>query len=238
MITNVSVKKISQIVEKKATAEHRYFVHCLVVLFVIWSLYRYLFVGMSVFVDETIGKLIFFALPVGLYVVLTQAPLLYAELSPKVLLKGIFWGAIFGGLLGFVSTFAVLSGKSQVLIAPTFISLGFWWQFFLGVLTGFWESVFFFGWVQATTKLAFPKWHLVKVLLFANLTFVLFHIPNVLSRFDISWGIEFQTYFFSQLLLLSAFAVGQGLLFERFRNLYTLTLVHAIWGTILLVFGR
>jgi hypothetical protein len=35
--------------------------------------------------------------------------------------------------------------------------------------------------------------------------------------------------------LLALFALGQTLLFYRWRNLYALTLSHAIWGTVLLL---
>ncbi|MEO8581468.1 MAG: hypothetical protein ABI425_02695 [Patescibacteria group bacterium] len=233
-----NVQDVSLALQKKASPTHRYFIHVLAVLFLIWSLYRYLFVGIPVVIDETIGKLIFFALPVWLYVILTQAPLLYEELNPKILVRGVFLGILFGGLFGFVSTAATWSGQSRVIIAPLFLSFSFWWQFFLGVLTAFWESIFFFGWIFTTTRLAFPRWRFLKVCLFNMLAFVLFHIPNVLIRFNTSWNLSFSAYFFSQLFLLAAFAVGQSLLFYRYRNLYLLTVTHAIWGIMLLVFGK
>lgn len=234
----VTVQDISLALQKKAAPGHRYFLHSLGVMFLIWSLYRYLFTGMPVVIDESVGKLIFFGIPVWTYVILTQAPLLYDELSPKIFFKGLFLGLAFGGIFGFVGTLATLSGKSNVLIAPMFISVNFWWQFFLGLLTGFWESMFFFSWVFATLQLAFPSWNLVKVSLFNMLVFVLFHIPNLLIRFDDTWSTSFSTYFFSQIFLLVAFSLGQGLLFYRYRNLYLLTITHAIWGMVLLVFGK
>lgn len=236
--TQSKVQEVSLVIQKKSSPQHRYFIHVLATLFGIWFLYRFLFLGVPVLIDETLGKLIFFALPVWMYAILTQAPILYDELSPKILWKGVFLGIVYGGLFGFIGTFATLSGQSNALIAHVFTSFSFWWQFFLGLFTGFWESVFFFGWVFATLQLAFPKWSLAKVLLFNTLVFLLFHIPNLANRFNDDWQLPFLTYFFSQLALLAAFAIGQGLLFYKHRNIYLLTITHAIWGMILLVFGK
>jgi hypothetical protein len=233
-----NVHQVSKVLQKKAVPEHRYFLHSLGVLFLIWFLYRFIFVGMPVFIDETLGKLIFFALPVWLYAILTQAPILYDELSPRIFWRGVSLGLLYGGVLGFIGTLATLTGKSSVLIAPTFSSLGFWWQSFLALFTGFWESIFFFGWIFATLQLAFPKWSIAKVMLFNTLVFLVFHIPNMVNQFSDDWEMSFAFYFVSQLALLSAFAVGQGLLFYRHRNLYLLSITHAVWGMVLLVFGR
>lgn len=229
---------LSRITLERPTHQHRYFLHLVVILFFIWSLYRILFVGIPVVIDETIAKIIFFALPAALYIVLTQAPLLYDELHSRKLFPGIFLGLAFGGLFGFVGTFATLSSKSHVLIAPLFISPIFWWQFFLALLTGFWESVFFFGWIFATIEQAFPRWSLLKISMVNTCIFVLFHIPNMLIQFNVHWGVSFPYFFISQVFLLSSFAVGQGLLFYRYRNIYLITMTHAIWGMVLLVFGK
>lgn len=221
----------------RPTHQHAHFLHVLIVIFLIWSLYRLLFKDIPVFFEEGVLKLIFFALPVWLYMLLTGAPLLYDELAKKQLMPGIFLGLAFGGIFGFVGTMATLSGKNHVLLAPMFISTAFWWQFFLAILTGFWESIFFFGWIYSSSEQAFPKWSIVKITIFNALVFILFHIPNTLARYNNTWSISFPAFFFSQLFLLAAFAIGQGFLYYRYRNIYLLTMTHAIWGMVLFLFG-
>jgi hypothetical protein len=206
---------LSSIKLEKPTHQHAHFLQVLAAIFLIWSLYRFLFVGIPVVIEEGLLKLIFFALPVWLYMLLTGAPLLYDELEKKKLLPGIFLGLAFGGVFGFVGTLATLSGKSHILIAPMFISLSFWWQFFLAILTGFWESIFFFGWIYSATLQAFPRWHVLKVTVFNALVFILFHIPNTLVRFDQHWTLTFPSFFFSQLFLFAAFSMGQAWVWLR-----------------------
>jgi hypothetical protein len=59
--------------------------------------------------------------------------------------------------------------------------------------------------------------------------FVAFHLPNTILRSPSPLIAV------NQALLLSIFALGQGLLFARTKNVYTLAVSQAIWGMVLLV---
>ncbi len=209
---------------------HKIFVPLLLILFLIWTLYRVLF-SFPVWFDETIGKLIFFGLPVWMYVVVVQTRIIESTLKFAKLIPGLYLGLAIGGLYGFVGVLAMTAGKQEFTTVFLFFSARFWWEFLLALLTGFWESLFFFGWVFLVAEKRFiARWQLTGVLLFTALVFILFHIPNTILRFPLASVLP-------QLFLLFFFAIGQGLLFFRYRNIYAIALSHAIWGMVLLIYG-
>mgnify|MGYP001587708489 FL=1 len=65
----------------------------------------------------------------------------------------------------------------------------------------------------------------------AMVVFVMFHAPLriLLSGWN---GVTF-----SQLAILGIFAIGQAILFLRTRSIFAVTLSHALWGMVLLVYG-
>lgn len=208
---------------------HQAFISLLTITFFSWTLYRILF-AFPVWFDEVIGKAVFFGLPVWLYSVIAQSKVSLNSLMPTKLKQGLYIGLAVSGLYGSVGTIAVLLGYSSVQEALLFFSADFWWQVFLAICTGFWESLFFFGWVLAIAEKRFTNWSELKMLFFTSIVFLLFHIPNILLR----TGTQL---FYPQLFLLFAFSFGQGLLFLRYRNLYALTLSQAAWGLILLFYS-
>ena len=213
----------------KSQHRHHQFLPLLSVTFIIWLLYRILFV-FPVWFDESIGKFIFFGLPVWLYVIVAQTRVIFNSMSAKKLIPGLYLGLAFGGLYGFIGTVAFVADHQQFSNALLFLTPEFWWEFLLALLTGFWESLFFFGWVLAIAEKRFPSWDMTKMLAFTALVFILFHIPNTILRFPVSLIIP-------QIILLGFFSVGQALLFIRYRNIYTLAISHAIWGMVLLIYG-
>ena len=212
-----------------STQRHKLFIPLLIVLLLIWTLYRVLF-AFPIWFDETLGKLVFFGLPVWLYVIVVQTKIIESTLKFSKLIPGLYLGLAIGGLYGFVGLLTIISGRQEFSTIFLFLSPRFWWEFFLALLTGFWESLFFFGWIFLVAEKRFGHWKLPGILIISAVIFLLFHIPNTILRFPISLVLP-------QLFLLFFFAVGQGLLFYRYRNLYALTLSHAIWGMVLLVYG-
>lgn len=212
-------------------SQHIAFIPLLLLVFVMWCIYRYLF-KFPVWFDESIGKAVFFGLPVWLYVSITRSRSISETVSPRYLQSGLWMGLAIGGLFGFAGTIASLLRRGIVIqAAPLFAAEGFWWEFFLAMMTGFWESLFFYCWIMTVIMEKFRKWSLLNQVVVTALIFLAFHIPNTLLRFDLSLvG--------GQLFLLFFFAVGQAFLFSRVRNIYALALSHAIWGMVLLVHTR
>lgn len=211
--------------------QHIAFIPLLLLVFIMWCVYRYLF-KFPVWFDESVGKAVFFGLPVLLYVSITKSKQIAETVSVKYLQSGLWMGLAIGGLFGFAGALASLARKGVVVqAAPMFAAESFWWEFLLAMMTGFWESLFFFCWIQTVIMEKYKKWSLLNQVLLTAGIFLAFHLPNTLLRFDLSLvG--------GQLFLLFFFAIGQALLFARVRNIYALALSHAIWGMVLLVHTR
>ena len=145
---------------------------------------------------------------------------------------GLWMGLAVGGIFGFAGTFASLIRDGVVIqAAPVFAADGFWWEFILAMLTGFWESLFFFSWVMIVIMEKLKNWPLMNQAMLTAFIFLAFHIPNTLLRYPLEMvG--------GQLFLLFFFALGQALLFARVKNIYALTMSHAIWGMVLLIHTR
>lgn len=210
---------------------HIAFVPLLFLVFVVWLIYRTLF-KFPVWFDETIGKAIFFGLPVWLYLTLTKSKSMVQTFSLNKLFPGLFLGLAVGGIFGFSGVLASLVHQQvTVQAAPLFLSDTFWWQFFLAIMTGFWETLFFYCWVMVIVGEKYAKWSLLNQVLMVAVIFLLFHIPNTFLRFQ---GITV----ISQLFMLFFFGLGQALLFARYRNLYALALSQAIWGMVIVIYTK
>jgi hypothetical protein len=213
-----------------SASRHLAFWPLVAVTLLLWVFYRSLF-HFPVWFDESVGKAIFFALPVWLYMSLSGAREIRDTFDLSRLNKGLLLGLALGGVFGFAGSLGlILAGGKQVYAAPLFMLPAFWWEFFLALLTGFWESLFFFGWIMSVILIKCKKWPLLNILLLNAAVFSIFHLPYSLLNFS---GMILA----AQVFLLFIFAIGQGLIFYRWRNIYALALIQAIWGMVLLVYG-
>lgn len=200
-----------------------------VLTLLLWVLYRGLF-HYPVWFDETLGKAIFFALPVWLYITSTNSRDITESFASYKFQPGLLAGVALGGTYGFAaSLLSVILHKSQVVAVLLFASPEFWWEFFLALMTGFWESLFFFSFVMTGVMEKHKNWSLLQQVFWTATIFLIFHLPNTILRFPGFAAIV------SQVILLFAFACGQAFIFTRTRNLYTLVISHAIWGMVLLI---
>jgi len=197
---------------------------------VFWFLYRRLFV-FPVWFDESIGKAVFFGLPVWLYIVTTRSKSIAKSFSLDKMQSGLFLGLAVGGMFGFVTAImSIIQRGGLVEATPLFASNQFWYEFVLAIFTGFWETLFFFSFVMTVVLEKYRKSSLLRQLLLISGIFIIFHVPNAFLRFS-PWAA------IAQLFILSLFALGQALLFYGRRNAYALVLSQAIWGMVLLVYG-
>jgi hypothetical protein len=204
------------------------FVTLVCISFLLWIFYRSLF-NFSVLFDETIGKAIFFGLPILIYVNCLKDKQIFETIKPSKLFPGLLRGLAYGGMFGFVVVVASLlkSGRS-IMAVPVFIVDEFWHEFFLALLTAFWESLFFFGFIQIIMGKVFKQIKSLDKIMLVGLIFLIFHLPNIILRFggfDVSFLI----------LLLYLFGMGQAIIFEKERNIYTIMMTHAIWGLALMI---
>lgn len=203
------------------------FLPLLFLSFVFWFLYRGLF-DFPVWFDESIGKTIFFGLPVWLYILVSKQREIVDTFASYKVKRGLMMGIAIGGLYGFLAATLAVWQKGTVVPAYPFESGVFWYEFFWALVTGFWETLFFFSFVFMATKAQFPKWSLIKQVLFVTAVFLLFHLPNIILRFE-GLGVAYQIF------LLSLFGLGQALLFYVEENGYTLVISQALWGMVLLL---
>ncbi len=207
------------------------FIPILILTFVLWMFYRAVF-HFPIWFDETIGKALFFGLPVWLYITISQDRKITDTLSWRKFEPGILLGLAFGGLYGFAtSLFFVWAGGGGVQPALLFVSPVFWNEFLLALCTGFWETLLFFSLVQTVLRQRFSRWSMLQQVLLTAVIFVLFHVPNMFLRAD-AVAVTLQ------LLLLSMFALGQALIFYRTKNSYILILSQAFWGLVLMTHGQ
>jgi hypothetical protein len=205
------------------------FIPIVLLVFVTWFLYRALF-NFPVWFDEIVGKAIFFGLPVMIYVNVTGFSGLAESIRFNKFKVGLLQGIAFGGMFGFAGAIAsVLSKSGAVVPVPLFGSEIFWSEFGLAVFTGFWESLFFYGFIMAMIQVGWSHWTVMKQVVVTGLIFAAFHVPNVFFQTQDLTGV------LGYSLLVLAFGIGQAFLFSRDKNLYTLIVVHAIWGMTLLV---
>lgn len=199
--------------------------------FLLWWIYRLALPAFPVWFDETIGKALFFGLPVWFYLTATQDRLVWKTFAWDKFEPGFLMGVAFGGLYGFITSilFVLMSGGG-VQPVQLFASPQFWNEFMLALFTGFWETLLFFAVTQTMIEKFFPHWSLHKQVLVVTLIFVAFHLPNMILRADL-------LAIFWQLLLLACFAAGQSLIFSQTKNSYTLILSQAFWGMVLLAHG-
>ncbi len=204
------------------------FISIIFLSLILWYLYRGLFVFPVIF-DETVGKLIFFGLPVWIYATITHKNHILESLSSTKLFSGLLRGLVFGGLFGFTAViFAAISHGGPIIAVPLFVADQFWLELLQAALTAFWESLFFFAFIQTTLTTFFDHLIISKKLLLVALIFLVFHMPNIVLRFT---GVAVVV----QVLLLFSFALGQALLFEKNKNVYLLIMTHTVWGLVLLL---
>ncbi len=194
----------------------------------LWFVYRSLF-NFPVWFDESVGKALFFGLPIWFYIMVTGARQITETLSWARFHRGLWLGLAIGGLFGFAGAILAASQRAgQLQVAWVFVTDEFWMEFGLALMTAFWETLFFFSFVQTVLQAQLKQWGWLNQALVVATIFLVFHLPNIILRFS---GIAI----LQQVILLFFFGVGQALLFTREKNAYALILSHAIWGMVLLL---
>lgn len=214
----------------RALESHALFFPIVILCLVLWYLYRSLF-AFPVWFDETLGKALFFGLPVWLYIAISRSKSIQDSFGLYKMESGLLMGIAVGGLFGFVTAIMSLLQRGGVVEAvPLFAQTRFWYEFALAIFTGFWETMFFYSFMMTVILEKYRKWPLVWQLILVVVLFLVFHAPNAVLRFAPAAAV-------AQMFLLGLFALGQALLFYGRRNAYALVLSHAIWGMVLLVYG-
>jgi hypothetical protein len=218
----------SEKTSKSHYSSQQLFLALILISLVLWILYRSLF-DFPVIFDETLGKALFFGLPIWIYLSSTNQTETIKSLSLSKLKTGLLKGLVIGGLFGFVGVLLSLLIKSTPVVQVTlFGSNQFWWEFLLALLTAFWESIFFFGFIQTALNNEYDQLESYQVVLLSALIFLVFHVPNSVLRYQGAMVGQ-------QIWLMSLFALGQSVLFYSLGNTYSLILTHAIWGMVLLI---
>ncbi len=200
----------------------------LTLVLTLWVLYRSMF-NFPIWFDEILGKAIFFGLPVWLYINITGSDSVIKSFSPDKLKNGLLLGIAVGGIFGFVfSILSIIQNGAVVEAVSLFDSNIFWYEFILAMFTAFWETLLFFSFVMTVIQEKFKSWPMFSQVFLVALIFLVFHIPNIILRYDISLVLP-------QAFILFLFAIGQGFLFYTRKNSFALVLSHAIWGMVLLV---
>jgi len=199
-------------------------------LLLMWTIYRSIF-SFDVWFDETFGKAVFYGLPIWVYLSVNKLKAISDSLAVEKLKKGLMFGLAIGGIFGFTGTIAaMIIKKGDVAPASTiFLNTQFWWQFFLAMMTAFWETIFFYSFIMNVLIKKCKKLSVLSVTMFAAVIFLIFHLPNIILRSPNLSSVTFQIY------LMFLFGFGQALLFQATRNAYSLIISHAIWGMVMFI---
>ncbi len=196
---------------------------------VLWVAYRTFF-RFPEWVDEVFVKAVVFGTPAWLYARSFPRGHDVLGLSDKRFWRGMFIGLLIGGFYEFIAILTVMFrnvafGPATILSSPFF-----WYIFGLALMTAWWESLFFFGYVLNACMEKYKKSELVSILISTGI-FLLFHAPLRV----VSGGFTIAVIY--QLALLGLFAVGQAILYLRTKSIYAITMSHALWGLVLLVYA-
>lgn len=220
-------KKKKRLVKTKSFS-HPGFFPLLFIVFVVWILYRSLF-NFPVWFDESIGKAIFLGLPVWLYISMSGFTKITDSFAPFKMKRGLLLGIAIGGIYGFVAAMlGSMNHSGPWASIAIYTSDKFWWEFALALLTGFWETLFFYSFVMMVVRDKMHNLSFFSQVILTAIIFILFHLPNTILRFS-GAAIAYQA------ILLFLFAIGQAYLFSEEENAYSLILSHAIWGMVLLI---
>lgn len=204
------------------------FVSLVLLSLILWIFYRLIF-DFPVIFDETIGKAVFFGLPILIYVNVNRDKNVAKTIGLNKIFPGLLRGLAFGGLFGFFAIIVALIRSGHDLVAaPLFVADQFWWESLLALLTAFWESLFFFGFMQTILGTVFKKIKPIEQIFIISILFLLFHLPNIALRFA-----GFDASFL--ILLIYLFGLGQAIIFSKEKNVYTLIMTQAIWGLALMI---
>lgn len=202
----------------------------MLILLSFFSLVLYRFtVSAPIWFDEIVFKALIFGAPVWIYALMTKKKPAFFGLEASTFWVGAFNGLAIGGILSFIAMITYGLRKQTMLIPGLFSSSLFWNEFGLAFATALWESIFFYGLILPVVRLKTKDD--LNALAFVSVVFLLFHVPNLVLK--VGWMGSFQP-----LLLLTAFAFGQGIIFLRTKSVATVIVSHAFWGMALLVYGR
>ena len=210
-----------------SSAPFSFFIRSVSIVFLIWVCYR-AFVQLPEWVDEIFAKAVVFGIPTILYARNhVRSGSHQIGLEKIRFWPGLYIGLMVGGLYGFVGVLRSILHADEIMPVMLFSSSIFWRTFFLAIMTAWWESLFFFGYVL-NALIDKVKYEIPAVAI-ATGVFLLFHLPLRL----IIGGPGL----LSALFLLTLFAIGQSILYLRTRSLYSIAISHAIWGMVLLLYG-
>jgi hypothetical protein len=222
----------------QGTGSHVAFFPLLVLVFLVWLVYRQMLPFPPAF-DETIGKAVFFGLPVWIYFSVTRSKSMMETFSIGKFQPGLLLGLAVGGVYGFAATLLSFAlQKPLIVAAPLFATTRFWGEFFIAIMNGLWESLLFYTWIMVVIQEKYRKWSLFNQIVLTALIFLVFHLPNLFLTLHNSPGMLVPAVIFSQMSLLFCFGLGQAMFFARTRNLYAMMLSSAIWQMVFLIHTR
>jgi len=175
-------------------------------------------------------KALVFGMPAWVYAREVKNSNAKIGLSNKSFWKGMFIGLLLGGFYQFVVVLGFRLRGEENLRYFLLSSPAFWKVFLLAVLTAWWESLFFFGYVLNRLLEKTKNVEMVAVGL-AIIVFLIFHAPLRVILVGSSQQL------IGELIILGIFAAGQAILYLRTRSLYAVTISHALWGLVFMIYG-
>lgn len=198
-------------------------------VFLVWGIYRQLFRLPEAF-EETVLKFLVFGVPV-FFVVLVKEKGKLEDLGmvTKGMVASLYFGLLFGLWLAVAGNVVAFLRDGGIGFNPDIGVAEFGNLMLLGLVTAFWEQLFFMGYMLPRV-MANLRHELISVLVVAIL-FAVIHLP-----IQIAQDVELSQLFI-RFVLLFTLGFGNGVLYLRFRNLIAPIFSHLAWGSVIYLFG-
>lgn len=199
------------------------------VVLLVWMVYR-VFSPFSVWFEELVVKGVVFGIPV--YVVGRRLGWGWSDLGIRGegLFRGVYLGIVMGLVLGVVGQLANVLRHGGLMVTDRGLTSEMMGAFILlALITAFWESLLFFGYIQHRLAGVLSESYLVLVV---GMLFGVIHVPAliIVERMGVAnLGVS--------LVALVLLGIGNSILSMREKNLIGPIICQVTWGMAVFLFG-
>jgi membrane protease YdiL (CAAX protease family) len=198
-------------------------------VFIIWSFYRFLNLGLPVWLEEILIKGIIFSSPLILFPI-NKKPILQAVGITRVnFFRSVYLGIAIGMVLGLAGQVGNLLRHGEFSFQTYGITSATIGSFLmLSLITAFWEQLLFTGYFLSRISSTIKSEINQSLLIGAG--FSLIHLPALVLNHSTPAQISLN------LLLLFSLGVSCVILRLRMKNLIAPIMIHALWGVTIFLF--
>jgi hypothetical protein len=196
---------------------------------IIWSFYRFLNLGLPIWLEELFIKGIIFSSPLILFPLRQKSALKTMGIARTNFFQSVYLGIAIGMVLGLAGQAGNLLRHGEFSFQTYGITSATIGSFLmLSLITAFWEQLLFTGYFLA--RISKTVTSEINQTLLVGLSFSLIHLPALILNHSASAQIVLN------LLLLFSLGISCVILRLRMKNLIAPIMIHALWGVTIFLF--